>query len=37
MDSLLKMDRLLEVYILPKLNWEEIENMKRPLNTTGTD
>ena len=35
MDSLLKMDRLLEV--LPRLCWEEIENMKRPNNITETD
>ena len=37
MDSLLKMDRLLEVYILPRLYREEIEKMKRPINITETD
>ena len=28
------MDKLLERYSLPRLNWEEIESMNRPITST---
>ena len=31
MDNLEDMDRFLEMYNLPRLNQEEIENMNRPI------
>lgn len=31
MDNLDEMDKLLEMYNLPRLNQEEIENMNRPI------
>ena len=31
MDILKEMDEFLEKYNLPKLNWEEIENLCRPI------
>ena len=34
MDNLEEMDKLLEMHNLPKLNQEEIENMKRPVTST---
>ena len=34
MDNLLKMDRFLEKFNLPKLNQEELENMNSPITST---
>ena len=34
MDNLEEMDKLLEMYNLPRLNQEEIENMNRPVTIT---
>ena len=34
MDNLEEMDKFLEKYNLPKVNKEEIENMKRPITIT---
>ena len=34
MDNLYKMDRFLQRYNLPRLNWEEIENMNSPITST---
>ena len=34
MDNVEEMDKLLEMHNLPKLNQEEIENMKRPVTST---
>ena len=34
MDNLEEMDRFLQRYNLPRLNQEEIENMKRPITST---
>ena len=34
MDNLEEMDKFLERYKLPRLNQEEIENMKRPITST---
>ena len=34
MDNLEKMDTFLEMYNLPRLNQEEIENMNRPITST---
>ena len=34
MDNLEEMDRFLEMYNLPRLNQEEIENMNRPITST---
>ena len=31
MDNLEEMDKFLEIYNLPRLNHEEIENLKRPI------
>lgn len=33
LDNLEEMDKLLEVYNLPRLNHEEMENLKRPITT----
>ena len=37
MDNLGEMDKFLERYNLPRLNNEEIENMKRPITRTKID
>ena len=34
MDNLEEMDKLLEKYNFPKLNYEEIENLNRPITST---
>ena len=34
MDNLEEMDKLLEKYNFPKLNYEEIENLSRPITST---
>ena len=34
MDKLEEMDKFLEMYTLPRLNQEEIENMNRPITCT---
>ena len=34
MDNLEEMDKLIENFNLPRLNQEEIENMKRPITST---
>ena len=34
MDNLEEMDKFLEMYHIPKLNQEEIENMNRPITST---
>ena len=34
MDNLEEMDRFLEMHNLPRLNQEEIENMKKPITST---
>ena len=34
MDNLKEMDKYLEKCNFPKLNWEEIENINRPITTT---
>ena len=34
MDNLEEMDRFLERYSLPRLNWEKIENMNRSVTST---
>ena len=34
MDNLEEMDKFLERNNLPSLNWEEIENMNRPITST---
>ena len=34
MDNLEEMDKFLEMYNLPRLNQEEIENMNRPITST---
>ena len=34
MDNLEEMDKFLELYNLPRLNQEEIENMNRPITST---
>ena len=31
MDNIEEMDEFLEMYTLPRLNYEEIENMNRPI------
>ena len=36
MDILEEMDKFLESYNLPRLNWEEIENMNRKITSTAT-
>ena len=36
MDNLEEMDKLLEMYNLPRLNQEEIENMNRPTTSNET-
>ena len=33
MDNLERMDKFLEMYNLPRLNQEEVENMKRPITS----
>ena len=33
MDNLEEMDKFLERYNLPRLNWEETENMNRPITS----
>ena len=33
MDNLKEMDKILEMYNLPRLNQEEIENMNRPISS----
>ena len=33
MDNLEEIDEFLEKYNMPKLNWEEIENLKRPMTS----
>ena len=37
MDSLEEMDKFLEKHNLPRLNQEEIENVKRPITSTEND
>ena len=37
MDNLEGMDKFLEMYNLPRLNQEEIENMKRPITSNETE
>ena len=37
MDNLEEMDKFLERYNLPRLNQEEIENMNRPITSTGIE
>ena len=37
MDNLEEMDKFLEMYNLPRLNQEEIENMNRPITSTEND
>ena len=34
MDNVEEMDKLLERYNFPKLNWEEMENLNRPITST---
>ena len=34
MDNLEEMDKFLEKYSLPKVNQEDIENLKRPITST---
>ena len=34
MDNLEEMDKFLEMHNVPRLNQEEIENMKRPITST---
>ena len=34
MDNLEEMEKFLEMYIFPKLNEEEIENLNRPITST---
>ena len=34
MNNLEEMDKFLESYNVPKLNWKEIENMNRPITST---
>ena len=34
MDNLEEMDKFLEKYNLPRLNWKEIENINRPITRT---
>ena len=33
MDNVEEMDKLLERYNFPKLNWEEMENLNRPITS----
>ena len=33
MDNLEEMDQFLEKYNLPKMNWEEMENLNRPITS----
>ena len=35
MDNMEEMDKFLEKYNLPRLNQEKIENMNRPITSTG--
>ena len=37
MDNLEEMDRFLEKFHLPTLNWQEIEIMNNPITTTETE
>ena len=37
MDNVEEMDTFLEKYNFPKLNQEEIENLNRPITSTGTE
>jgi len=37
MDSLEEMNKFLEMYNLPRLNHEEIENMNRPITSNATE
>ena len=37
MDSVEEMDKFLEKYNFPKLNQEEIENLKRPITSAGIE
>ena len=37
MDNLEEMDKFLEMYNLPRLNQEEIENMNRPSTSSETE
>ena len=34
MDNLEEKDKFLEKYNLPKMNWEEMENLNRPITST---
>ena len=37
LDNLKEMDRFLETHLLPKLKWEEIENLNRPKTSKETE
>ena len=37
MDNPKEMDKFLERYNLPRLNWEEMENKSRPITSTETE
>ena len=37
MDNLEEMDKFLDMCNLPRLNWDEIENMIRPISSNGIE